>query len=203
MQHMLDPDDRDAAGMDGADGRDQLAAFAVGQAAGDFVEQQHFRLGGQRAGQFQPLALKQAQAPGAVVGAVDKAGLAEGSPRIAPPPGLRAARGSESARDEEIFEYRKRLERLRDLECAAHARPGSAPSAARRVTSTPSKLDAPGIDRNIAGDQVEQRRLSRAVRADDAKRLARLKAKAHTLRDRERAEGFADIFKRQDRHRDP
>ena len=60
MQHVLDPDDGDAACVDGADGRDQRPAFALGQPAGDLVEQQQLRFGRQRAGEFQPLALQAA-----------------------------------------------------------------------------------------------------------------------------------------------
>ena len=58
---MLDPDDRDAGLADVADGGDELEAFALGQAAGDLVEQQKPRRRRERAGHFQPLALQQRQ----------------------------------------------------------------------------------------------------------------------------------------------
>ena len=44
MDDMFDPDDRRPRSMDLADRRDQFLAFALGQAAGDFVEQQQARL---------------------------------------------------------------------------------------------------------------------------------------------------------------
>ena len=70
MDDMLDPDDRDAGRADVLDQRDQRAAFVLGQAAGDLVEQQHARAGGERAGQLQPLAVEQREAAGAAVGLV-------------------------------------------------------------------------------------------------------------------------------------
>ena len=70
VHHVLDPHDRDAAGAHGLDQRHQHAAFVLGQSAGDFVEQQHARLGRQRARQFKPLAIEQRQAAGAPVGLV-------------------------------------------------------------------------------------------------------------------------------------
>ena len=115
MQHMLDPDDRDATGMNGADGGNQLAAFRVGQAAGDFVEQQYFRLGGQRAGQFQPLALKQAQAPGASLARwIDP--VCRGLLRIRSATWLRCARSKAPARG--IFESESVSKGLRIGMCA-------------------------------------------------------------------------------------
>src|SRR5262249_2683346 len=44
MHHVLDPHDRHAARPDFANERDKRPAFVLGQAAGDFVEQQHLRL---------------------------------------------------------------------------------------------------------------------------------------------------------------
>ena len=68
MHDMLDPDDRDAVGVDGADRRDQHRGIRFGQAAGDLVEQQQARMGRERARQFEPLAIEQRQAAGERVG---------------------------------------------------------------------------------------------------------------------------------------
>jgi hypothetical protein len=68
VNHVLDPDDADASGVDGSDGLDQFMTFGLGQAAGDFVEQQRAWPGGERARQLQPFAVEQRQASGATVG---------------------------------------------------------------------------------------------------------------------------------------
>ena len=62
MDDVLDPDDRHALGVDRLDGGDQLVDLALGEAAGDLVEQQHPRLRGQGPGQLQALALEQGEA---------------------------------------------------------------------------------------------------------------------------------------------
>ena len=65
--HMLDPDHRDALGVDRADDLDELGHLRVGQAAGHLVEQQQPGLRGEGPGQFQPLALEQAEPRGGQV----------------------------------------------------------------------------------------------------------------------------------------
>ena len=57
MHDMLDPDDRRALGVDRADCRDQRLAFALGQAAGDLVQQQELGIGRQGTRELQPLAV--------------------------------------------------------------------------------------------------------------------------------------------------
>ena len=47
VHDVLDPHDGGAAGADALDGGDQLVAFALGQPAGDLVEQQQLRPGGE------------------------------------------------------------------------------------------------------------------------------------------------------------
>ena len=77
MQHMLDPDDRGAAGMDVADRLHQRPAFPLSQAAGDLVEQQKLRPRRERAGQFQALAVKQTQRAGHDIRLLQKLGVLE------------------------------------------------------------------------------------------------------------------------------
>ena len=85
-----------AAGVDAADRLDQLVAFALGQPAGDLVEQQQPRIGGQRARQLQPLAVEQRQRAGDAVGARDQSrsleDLGAGVDDVALAPALAEAR---------------------------------------------------------------------------------------------------------------
>ena len=48
------------------------------------------------------------------------------------------------------------------------------------MTSTPNDQDPTGVGREVAGDQVEQRRLAGAVGADDADRLAAATVKSRS-----------------------
>ena len=59
--------------------------------------------------------------------------------------------------------------------------------------------DAPGIRRDGAADDAEQRGLAGTVRADNAERLALSKLKIDTLGDDDCAEAFGDLFKREQR----
>jgi hypothetical protein len=56
---------------------------------------------------------------------------------------------------------------------------------------------APGIRRDGAADDAEQRRLAGAVRADNAERLALQELKVDALGNDDRAETFDDLFKRE------
>ena len=64
--------------------------------------------------------------------------------------------------------------------------------ALRRVMSLPVEQDLAAIGGQIAGDQIEQRRLARAVRPDDAHRLAGSHAKIDAVGRLERAERLAE-----------
>ena len=56
---MFDPDDRDTRSFDRQDQRNQVVAFGIGQAPGDFVEQQQLRCRRDRPRQLQPFAIQQ------------------------------------------------------------------------------------------------------------------------------------------------
>ena len=74
-------------------------------------------------------------------------------------------------RDRDALLDGQRREEPGVLERAAEPAPG-APSARRSVTSWPPSTIRAAVERREAGDEVEQRRLARAVRADDADDLA-------------------------------
>jgi hypothetical protein len=91
--------------------------------------------------------------------------------------------------DEQVLEHGEILERLRNLVGAADAGPAA---PLRRLLQEVSAVEtnAAGRRRQAAGDQVEQRGLARAVRPDDADRLARRDYEIEIVGDDDRAEAF-------------
>ena len=65
---MLDPDNRNPAGVDVPDGSDKGLAFRLGKPAGDFVEKKEFGPCGERPRQFEALALQKREFAGRQVG---------------------------------------------------------------------------------------------------------------------------------------
>ena len=149
---------------------DQRAAFALGQAAGDLVEQQ------------QSAARSPARAPvpaacgragssdaGRMVGLVDQPGLVEDVARSGRP--TSASRLASRRR-----RRRPAGSRTRSVSRRAAGSGSERPTPARQRCIGGSAGDvaadrrsiAAGVGRAVAGDQVEQRRLAGAVRADDA-----------------------------------
>ena len=109
---------------------DELEDLGLGQPAGDLVEQQHPRLGGQRPGQLEALAVEQGQRAGGDVGLVEHAGPLERVDGAASVASRRRARGAERGADEHVLEHREPLERPRDLRRAADAAPAPGVGAA-------------------------------------------------------------------------
>src|SRR5438552_1133809 len=75
-------------------------------------------------------------------------------------------KSSVAARDHQVFEDRHRREDLRHLERAAHTEPGD---LARREADEllAAKADRASARVRVTGDEVDERRLARAVGADD------------------------------------
>ena len=67
MHHMLDPYDRHALFLHAADFIDEFVCLLLGQAARDFIKQQQFRPGRERASEFETLAVQQRQRAGQLV----------------------------------------------------------------------------------------------------------------------------------------
>ena len=155
-----------------ADRLDQLVRLRVGQAAADLVQQQHGRVGCERARQLEPLAVEQPERLGAPVGerracrTVSSASI--DAPVGAPRACARRRRSPPRARS------RTRSCRRTAAAPGARARCPSRQRAAAPagVTSASRKRTAPAVGLQRAGEDVEQRRLARAVGADDADRLA-------------------------------
>jgi len=92
---------------------------------------------------------------------------------------------------DEVLEHRHRAEGLRHLVAAADA---GAAALVRLQRGDVAALvgHAAGVAAHVAGDQVEQRRLARAVGAQDAQRLARGHRQRDVVGDLESAVGLAD-----------
>ena len=137
---------------------------------------------GQRAGQFQALALKQRQAAGQRVRLGNQPGLFQDFGARPVALGFRLA-GAEGGADQQILEHRHADERVRDLVRAADA--AAAALVGRQRRDVRSVEDDPaGIRRQAAGDQVEQRRLAGAVRPDHAERFALVQVQCSDRRSR-------------------
>ncbi|MCY1305955.1 hypothetical protein D9M70_557870 [compost metagenome] len=190
MKHMFDPDDGNALLLDGTDGRDQLVAFGFRQTAGDLVQQQQPGFGGKRPCQFQPLALQKGEAAGQYIRLLEQAGVhqdfgaAVTGFRLAPP-------RAKTARDEQVLKDCQLFEGLRDLEGPPHARK-TARHRRRSGDIHAAEADRAAVGGDVAGNQIEQRRLAGAVRPDDAQRLTLADRKADLVGDGQRAEALRD-----------
>ena len=174
---VLDEQDRDV-GRQRADGLEDLLALAFGHARDRLVEQQHARLAGERERDLEQAALAVGERVDRPVHHVDEAepieqGLAFGGDgRIAaeraPPP--RAGAALHRDRERQRRERRQRVEQLVDLEGADDAAP-DAPMGGQRRDVGAVEDDPSGGWQEHAGEQVDERRLAGAVRADQ--RVAR------------------------------
>ena len=77
---------------------------------------------------------------------------------------------------------------------------GAAPHRRQARDVPAAEADAAAVEREIAGDQVEQRRLAGAVRPDDAERLALVDVERDRVGDLEGAEALRQAFEFEDRH---
>ena len=188
VDDVLDPDDRDAGAADVADQIDQRGAFVLREPAGDLVEQEHARLGRERARELEPLAVEKRERAGAPVRLVGEPATADELDAAGVDLALAAA-AAERRRHHEILEHGHAAERLRDLERAADA---EAAAALRRKASDvgAGEENAPGIGRDRAAGDAEQRRLAGAVRPDDAERLALGEREVEVARHHHGAEPF-------------
>ena len=190
VHDVLDPDDGDAAGVEVPDGLDEAVDLALGEAAGDLVQQQHLGVAGERASQLQALAVQQRQRPGRLVGLGGEPGQLERLDAAlvaralghAPPVG---------GAHEHVLEDAHVGERLGDLVRAPHA--GAADVLPRGVGDVlAEELDPTPVGPIHAGDQVEERGLAGAVRPDDAQRFAFVQLHAQVVDDLHAAERFLE-----------
>ena len=152
VDDVLDPDDRHAARTDLLDRLDELEHLGFGEPAGDLVEQQHARLGGQRPGEFEPLAVRAGSADPATRLALSSMPASSRArrrrPRRVP---STAGRGAERAADEHVLEHGEPLERSRDLRGATD------PATAPRVGRLPGDVVPGETDRAACRDAGRRR----------------------------------------------
>ncbi len=169
----------------------------LGQAAGDFVEQQNARPGRQRACEFQPLAIEQREAAGAKVGLVGQRAAIEQFRAAVVDRGLAFA-GSECRRHHNVLEHGHAGKRLRDLERAREAQAAAALGRSLRDVLA-GEQHAAGVGRDGAGGDTEQRGLAGAIRPDDAERLAVAQREVDSVRNHHGPEPLRDVVQRKDR----
>ena len=130
--------------------------LGLGQAAGDLVEQQHARAAWRAPARARAACARagSASAPSAFARSSSRVRSSAAQLRVTARSPTRSA-SAERRADEHVLEHRQAAERARDLERPADARRGSARAPASRVTSRPSKTDAPAVSAEAARDQVE------------------------------------------------
>ena len=162
---MLDHDDAHAKGGVQVLEHAHEAALAVRFQAGQhFIEQQQFRIGGQRLGHLQRLQFRQRQFAGRVApGLVKQARKIEDFIDLAQVD----LAGAEALRHDEVFAHRQFMHRLRDLEGAAQSQ-ACALVHGRGHDVASLEADAAAGGAHQAGNGVEQGGLAGAVRAHEA-----------------------------------
>ena len=152
----------------------------LGEPAGDLVEQQHRGSRGQGPGQLEALAIEQVEAPAAHVGLAQHAGALErlDRGRLATAPADAAPPGDRRCADEHVLEHGQPDERPRDLRRAADAEPAAAVRRQPRHVAARRSAPCPRVGPEVAGHEVQHRRLAGPVRADDAERLTRRRARS-------------------------
>ncbi|MCY1300659.1 hypothetical protein D9M70_502360 [compost metagenome] len=100
--------------------------------------------------------------------------------------------GAERGTDQQVLEHAHLHERMGNLVRAADA---ALAALEHRLAGHigAGEGDLAAIRGHTAGDQVEQRALARAVRADDAQRLARRQRQAHVVGDLHRAVALVQV----------
>jgi hypothetical protein len=189
--HVLDPDHRDTLGVDAADDVDQDGDLGVGQAAGHLVQQQQPWPGGERAGDFQPLAGQQPETAGGQVGLGRHAGALQRARRgrVA---GLAAQAAALLGGDEDVLEHGHVGERPRHLV----GPPDAETAACGRVEPgdvTAGEADAAGARGKVARDEAEQAGLASAVRPHDPDRVPGADREAEVFRDDDTAEPLRHV----------
>ncbi|MNQ40279.1 hypothetical protein D3C85_539270 [compost metagenome] len=176
------------------------------------VEQQQLGLGAQRARQLHHLAHAVGQPRHHRVAVVLQVEQVDHLLRLLARRDLGAARGRREehlapeaclpvrvAPDQQVVQHRRMLEQLDVLEGARNAQRGNRVRRLLRERDRPARLAMPGDlargRRVDAADQVEHRRLARAVRADEREHLAAPHVEAHLVDRQHAAEAHAQVFR--------
>src|SRR6185437_876228 len=163
----------------------------------DLVEQQHLRIGRERARQFQPLALQQRQLAGGQVCLAEKIG--EAQEIDAALIGFRfALRRAKRRARKDVLEYAHVPEWMRNLIGAADAA-AAADIGGQSSDILAGETNSARANRQIAGDEVEQRGFSCTVRTENAERLARVERQRQIVDHLESAEILRYMLQGQER----
>ncbi len=121
---------------------DEFVCLRFGQAAGDFVEQQQFRLRGQRTRQFEALAVQQRQRAGQLVGTRFETGAVEHIDADVVR-GMLGQFTAEGRADQQVLEHRHAAERAAAPDTSGRSPPRNGDAAASWFTSAPSNSTLP------------------------------------------------------------
>ena len=176
---------------------DQLVDLGRPQPRHHLVEQQQRRARRERARHLQPPAIGERQVRG------EERRLAGEAQALENGQGARAGAGDgafavQRAHDR-VVEHREPRERLDELEGAADA--GRAHPVRRQAADrAPAETDRAGVRPMQAGDEVEERRLAGAVRADERGDRVALDREGRPRDRAQAAKRLADLFDFEERH---
>ena len=190
LHDVLDDDERDAGAVDLPHQLDGRADLGRGEAGHGLVEQQHLGLGGERAGDLEPLAPGRAEALGRRIGDGAEADVIDHLARLVAGGG--GAGIAQEGADHHVVQHRHGLERQRHLEGAGDA---EARALLRRQAGDVPALEMHGAGgrTEIAGQAVEEGRLAGAVGPDQPEHLALLDGDGGVVDGLEGAEGLGDV----------
>ena len=198
---MLDDDERDAGTVDVAHEIDGELHLALALRPGHgLVEQQHLRLGRQRAGDLQPLAAGRAERARRRVRKPAHADALQH--RARPGLGLGAMRGAQEGADHDVLQHRHAFKGLRHLERAGKPEPRA---LLRREVGdvVPLEQHAARGGLEIAGQAIEEGGFAGAVRADQAENIALLQRDGRIVHRLEAAERLCDVARLKEHGRLP
>ena len=195
--HVLDQKDCESGfAVELAQNRDDPVGFGRPQASHRLVEQQQFRIGGERARHFEPFAVRQRQRRRALEAFVVEVEPAQHLVRMRTR-GVDVTAMQQRADDDVVLDAQAR-ERPHDLKGAADAAPANTVGR-QMLDALAGESDGAAIGRKHSGDHVEQRGLAGTVRADHGEDAALGHLEADPVHRHKPAKPFADALNRQER----
>jgi hypothetical protein len=197
--HVLDEHDRHAGVLvEVAQHCDHAIRLGRPETRHNLVEKQQLRIGGKRTRHLQALAVGKRERGGRMRALVEEIEPAQQFARML----LRVGnmRTAEQPADDDVLLDRQAVKRAHDLEGPPDT------EAADRIrrppfNPRPGEGDRSGVGRQHAGDHVEEGRLARAVRSDDAAYLARRHIEIDPVHCGQSAKVLADAADGKKRHR--
>ena len=199
MHEVLDHDHGHAPLLDAPERAEHLGDLLWVEAGEHLVGEEQQRLCGERARELEALLLRHVQLPGGELGLLREPERGEHLLGDRRRRAQRQVLAAEARADGDVREAAEVVERPHDLVCARD------PAARDLERPQPGDVlalerDAPGPRPVDAVDRVEERRLARAVRADEPQDRALLDAEARAVDRDEPAEADGDAVDGEDRH---